>query len=167
MPGGVAADGAVGQVRCARTEQAAAVVVRGGVAADRAVGQVGRAEIVEAASGTTHRALVMVRPEIDAVTPVSTWKTRVWPPPLIVTPAAGPVIVCVPVVLLNSSRSPASVIVFGVLKTVASKSMVLAPTSRRHRRSPTARCLAVAVGRTGDGERREQPALLQLQQSRS
>ena len=38
----------------------------------------------------------MVRPEIEAVTPVSTSKTRLFPPPLMVTPAAGPVIVCVP-----------------------------------------------------------------------
>ena len=33
---------------------------------------------------------VMVRPETVAETPMSTWNTRLLPPPLIVTPAAGP-----------------------------------------------------------------------------
>ena len=36
----------------------------------------------------------MVRPLSVAVTPLSTWNTRVVPPPLTVTPAAGPVIDC-------------------------------------------------------------------------
>ena len=35
---------------------------------------------------------VMVRPLKVAATPLSTWNTRVVPPPLIVRPAAGPVI---------------------------------------------------------------------------
>ena len=38
----------------------------------------------------------MVRPERVAVTPLSIWKTPLVPPPLIVTPAAGPVIVSRP-----------------------------------------------------------------------
>ena len=37
-------------------------------------------------------------PEIDAVTFASTWNTRLALLPLTVTPAAGPVIVCVPLV---------------------------------------------------------------------
>ena len=43
-----------------------------------------------------------------------------------VTPAAGPVIVCVPPVSLSSSSLPESVIVWGVLKTVESKTIVFA-----------------------------------------
>ena len=56
---------------------------------------------------------MIVSPEIDAVTPASTWNTRLAPPPLTVTPAAGPVIVSVPVVLLSSSWPPVRVIVCG------------------------------------------------------
>jgi hypothetical protein len=36
---------------------------------------------------------VIVSPDMDAVTLASTWNTRLVPPPLIVTPPAGPVIV--------------------------------------------------------------------------
>ena len=43
-----------------------------------------------------------------------------------VTPAAGPVIVCVPPVSFSSSWLPPSVIVWGVLKTVESKTIVFA-----------------------------------------
>jgi hypothetical protein len=46
---------------------------------------------------------VIVIPEMDAVTFASTWNTRLFPPPLTVTPAFGPVIVSVPVVSLSSS----------------------------------------------------------------
>ena len=46
---------------------------------------------------------VMVRPESEAVTPELTWKTRLRPPPLTVTPAAGPVMVSVPPVSLSTS----------------------------------------------------------------
>jgi hypothetical protein len=67
---------------------------------------------------------VMVRPLKLAVTPASTWNTRLAPPPLTVTPAAGPVIVSVPVVSLSSSWVPFRVIVCGVLNTVLSKVMV-------------------------------------------
>ena len=49
---------------------------------------------------------MIVSPEIDAVTLASTWNTRLAPPPLTVTPAAGPVIVSVPVVSLSSSWPP-------------------------------------------------------------
>ena len=66
---------------------------------------------------------MIVSPEMDAVTPPSTWNTRLSPPPLTVTPAAGPVIVSVPVVLLSSSWVPVRVIVCGVAKTVWSKVM--------------------------------------------
>ena len=70
---------------------------------------------------------VIVSPEMDAVTFASNWNTRLSPPPLIVTPAAGPVIVCVPLVLLSSSWLPVSVIVCGVANTVLSNVIVLAP----------------------------------------
>jgi hypothetical protein len=43
-----------------------------------------------------------------------------------VTPAAGPVIVCVALVLLSASWLPLSAIACGVLKAVASKLIVLA-----------------------------------------
>ncbi len=46
---------------------------------------------------------MIVSPEIDAVTSESTWNTRLSPPALTVTPAAGPVIVSVSVVLLSSN----------------------------------------------------------------
>ena len=49
--------------------------------------------------------------------------------PLIVTPAAGPVIVSVPVVLVNESWVPFRVIVWGLAKTVGSKVIVLAPVN--------------------------------------
>ena len=53
----------------------------------------------------------MVSPEIDAVTPESIWNTRLVLSPLTVTPAVGPVIVCVPPVLVSSSWLPSSVMV--------------------------------------------------------
>src|SRR5262249_11755579 len=62
-------------------------------------------------------------PEMDAVTSPSTWKTRLALLPLTVTPAAGPVIVAVPLGLLNSSCRPVRVIVRGVAKTRLSKVM--------------------------------------------
>ena len=68
----------------------------------------------------------MVSPESEAVTFASTSKTRLFPPPLMVTPAAGPVIVCVPPLSFRSSGLPPSVIVWGVPKTVESKSIALA-----------------------------------------
>ena len=63
---------------------------------------------------------VIVSPEIDAVTPESTWNTRLSPPPLTVTPVAGPVIVSVAVVSLSVSWVPVRVIVWGEEKTVGS-----------------------------------------------
>ena len=63
----------------------------------------------------------MVRPESEAVTPLSICNTRLWPPPLMVTPAAGPVMVSVSVVLESSSSVPVRVIVCGVLNTFGSK----------------------------------------------
>ena len=50
---------------------------------------------------------VIVSPEIDAVTLALTWNTRLAWLPLTVTPAAGPVIVCVPVVLLSAELGAA------------------------------------------------------------
>ena len=61
------------------------------------------AVVVQAAAVAGALPPVIVSPEIDAVTPASTWNTRLRPPPLTVTPAAGPVIVSVPVVSLSSS----------------------------------------------------------------
>ena len=46
---------------------------------------------------------VIVSPEIDAVTLALTWNTRLAWLPLTVTPAAGPVIVSVPVVLVSGA----------------------------------------------------------------
>ncbi len=50
------------------------------------------------------------------MTPESIWKTRLAPPPLIVTPAVGPVIVGEPE--LNASWPAVRVIVWAVLNTV-------------------------------------------------
>ncbi len=73
------------------------------------------------------RPWVIARPEMDAATPPSIWNTRLTLLPLTVTPAAGPVMVSVPLVLLSSSCVPVSVIVCGVAKTVGSNWMVLVP----------------------------------------
>ena len=129
LVGGVAADSAVGQR--GRAEDCCTGRRRGrsgGVAADGAVGQRGRAAVVvQAAAVAAALPPVIVSPEIDAVTPPSTWNTRLSPPPLTVTPAFGPVIVSVPLVSLSSSWVPVRVIVCGVLNTVLSKVIVSAP----------------------------------------
>jgi hypothetical protein len=65
--------------------------------------------------------------QTGAVTPASIWSTRLALLPLIVTPAAEPVIVSVPVVSLSSSWPPVRVIVCEVAKTVGSNWMVLSP----------------------------------------
>ncbi len=72
---------------------------------------------------------VIVSPVKAALTPASTWNTRLRPPPLTVTPPAGPVIVSSPLGSLSSSWWPLRVIVCGVAKTVGSKVMVLATPS--------------------------------------
>src|SRR6516165_6933605 len=54
--------------------------------------------------------LAMVSFEIVAVPPLLTWITRLRPPPLIVTPAAGPVMDMDLVVLPNTSGDPVNVI---------------------------------------------------------
>ena len=54
----------------------------------------------------------MVRPESAAVTPLSTSKTRLFPPASMVRPAAGPVIVSSPPVSLSSSWPAVRVIVW-------------------------------------------------------
>ena len=74
------------------------------VADKGAVGQRRRAVVIQAAA-VDGVPPVIVSPEIDAVTPPSTWNTRLSPPPLIVTPAAGPVIVGVPLVSLSSTAA--------------------------------------------------------------
>ena len=60
------------------------------------------------------------------MTPLSIWNTRLFPPPLIVNPAAGPVIVCIPLASLSASSLPPRVTVCGVPNTVGSKSIVFA-----------------------------------------
>ena len=72
----------------------------------------------------------MVNPEMEAVTPLSTWKTRLRPPPLIVTPAAGPVIVKIGTGLLNSSWPPVTVIVCPPVKTAGSKLIAIGAGER-------------------------------------
>ncbi len=62
----------------------------------------------------------MVSLEIDAVTPAFSDTTRPAPPPSIVTPAEGPVIVIVPVESVRSSGPSGSAIVSAVANTVAS-----------------------------------------------
>ena len=142
-------------------------VAGGGVAADGAVGQRGRAAIVVAGRRRWPVAEppVIVSPEIDAVTPASTWNTRLAPLPLTVTPAAGPVIVSVPVVSLSSSWRRLRVIVCGVVNTVGSKLIVSAPPVEFAwpiaQRSVPERAV---VERVGHGERGQQPAVLQRQQ---
>ena len=69
---------------------------------------------------------VIVRPEIVAVTPPPTSKTRLVPPPLMVTPAAGPVIDWAPPVSDSSSGLPPRVIVSGVLNADGLKMIVFA-----------------------------------------
>src|SRR5262249_17871923 len=64
---------------------------------------------------------------MEAVTIPSTWNTRLSPPPLTVTPPAGPVIAVAPVVSVSSSWLPARVIVCGVLNTPLAKVIVSAP----------------------------------------
>ena len=54
---------------------------------------------------------VMVRPESAAVTPLSIWKTRLFPPASMVSPAAGPSMVSSPRVSLSSSWPAVRVIV--------------------------------------------------------
>jgi hypothetical protein len=63
------------------------------------------------------------------VTPLPTWKTRLWFAPLMVTPAAGPVIVWSPTVSLSSSSLPPRVIVRVVVNAVGENSIVFAWSS--------------------------------------
>ena len=93
----------------------------GGVAADGAVGQRGRPLVVQAAAVYRSLAAGDRQSREGRRDAALTWNTRLGPPPLTVTPAAGPVIVCVPLVLVSSSWVPVRVIVCGVAKTVGSK----------------------------------------------
>ncbi len=74
---------------------------------------------------------LMVSPERVAVTRLSTTNTRLSPPPLTVTPAAGPVIVSFSLVLLSSSWVPGRVIVCGLANTAGSKVMAEMPAESR------------------------------------
>ena len=69
---------------------------------------------------------MIVSPDRAAEAPASIWNTRLEPPPLTVTPAAGPLIVVV-AVSVSSSWPPVRVIVCGVLNAVLSKAIVSAP----------------------------------------
>ena len=96
----------------------------------------------------------MVRPESEAVTFASKSKTRLFWPPLMVTPAAGPVIVWNPWVSFSSSWLPPSVIVWWVPNTVESKTIVFAWLSAlawvmQYRRSPATFEPLPVVGRVG------------------
>ena len=75
------------------------------------------------------RELAIVNRENAAVTLMSTWNAPIRLPPLMVTPAAGPVMVVVPAVLVNSNTPSVllSVIVLGVAKRVGSNEMVCVP----------------------------------------
>ena len=129
--GAVAADRAVGQRDVAAlVAQAGAVAAElaadpGGIAGDRAVGQGRRAPVDEhAAAAAASRAPRDGQAVKSAVTPPSTWNTRLAPPALIVTPACGPLIVSVPVMSDSSSWPPVRAIVCGVWNTVMSKTIV-------------------------------------------
>ena len=106
---------------------------------------------------------MMLRPEIDAVTSLSTPNTLTVPPPLIVTPAAGPVIVSVPLVLLSASDPDVNVIVWALAKTVGSKSIVFAPAVEFARpiseRSEPVPLSAVLVTVNVDSRRRPSSAI--------
>ena len=90
---------------------------------------------------------VIVSPEIDAVTLGLIRNTRLSPPPLTVTPAAGPVIVSVPCVSLSVELAlPVRVIVWAVAKTVGSKVIVLATVTHSPWRWPGADRVSPATG---------------------
>ena len=111
---------------------------------------------------------VMVSPEMDAVTPLSTWNTRLSPDALTVTPAFGPMIVSRPVVSVSSSWVPARLIVSGALNTVLSKTIASSPRLSSPGRSPAQVGLTrdVRVGGVVDDNRGQQPAVLQRHQRR-
>ena len=109
--GGVAADGAVGQRDRAGGKLYRPPPLRCGVAADGAVGQRDRAPVVEHAAAGRSRA-AGDRQSRDRRRDTARPRTPGCPPPLTVTPAAGPVIVSVPPVLLSSSWLPVRVIVW-------------------------------------------------------
>src|SRR5262249_13883167 len=104
--------------------------------------------------------------EMDAVTIPSTWKTRLNPPPLTVTPAAGPVIASVPVVSLSSSWPPVRLIVLAVLNTVLSKTIDWSPPLafaraiawRRSVRPTTGVSVGLLTTIAGDGTQRSSNA---------
>ena len=110
---------------------------------------------------------VIVSPEIVAVTPPSTWNTRLCSPPLTVTPALGPVIVSVPVVSVSSSWVPVKGDHLRRLEHRFVKGDRLGPTGRiRLADRPSQAAGAAVVKRAGDGERRQQPAVLERQHRR-
>src|SRR5262245_1241944 len=84
---------------------------------------------------------LIVNPERNAVTPPSTWNTRLVPPPLTVTPAAGPVMVSVSLVLLSSSWPRLSGIVWALANTMGSKVMVEFPEESLSARATASRRL--------------------------
>ena len=96
---------------------------------------------------------MIVRPEIDAVTPRRPGTPGSVPPPLTVTPAVGPVIVSVPLVSLSSSWPPRQGDRLALAKTVGSKVIVSAPpsasarlTAWRRLRSPEGEAVRVDRG---------------------
>jgi hypothetical protein len=69
---------------------------------------------------------VRVRPESDAVTPASTWKTRLDPPPLMAS-LPGPRIVTGPVASLSSSGPAVRAMTARLANVDLSKVMVAPP----------------------------------------
>src|SRR3954453_2519498 len=83
----------------------------------------------------------MVNPERDALAPPLTWKTRLSPPPLTVTPAVGPVIVQVGIVpvFVNSSWPPVGGIVCMLAKILGEKLLATGPANAFARLTAPAR----------------------------
>src|SRR5437870_1514991 len=88
----------------------------------------------------------MVRPESDAVTPASTWKTRLDLPLMATLPRPGPRIVTGPVVLLSSSGPPARAMTDRLTKIDLPK-VIMAPPLRTSARLTAWRRLSLPPAR--------------------
>ncbi len=94
---------------------------------------------------------LLVRPpesvssDSDPVTPASTSNTGLGPLPLTITPAAGPVIVWVPPVLLNASWPDVNAIVWVPVKTAGSKLIAMGPRYASARLTAPGRVRPAAV----------------------
>src|SRR5262249_100634 len=90
---------------------------------------------------------VIVSPENAALTAASTWNTRLRPPPLTVTPAAGAMMASVALVLLSSRGAPVSRIVCALFNQDRASGRVR-PADR-----PAQRADGAVIQQTGDDER--------------